>query len=241
MPASGDYHLVDRHDLVDPKCFECVKGLGNVRGGGRSCDPLLVLLNVQAASFDDADSDVNDAVINDRVPRGIGSDHACEEAEGKGFEAIARMPVGGQLMAVHIAIFHRQCTIVLREPLEHVEEDNIRFAEALLLKGGTDPDQNSVEENISEGSIHGDDVIPCFFVKGMSRTSCSMVIFVGTAGIVRYFIQNRCDWCKGIMILVCSEEPVDGAWTCTEKKVHRIGCWGAMCLGTLTHVEQLFN
>ena len=105
------------------------------------------------------------------------------------------------------------------------------------MEGGAYPNRNGIEEDIGEGSIHGDDVSPCFFVEGMFCTSCSVVIFVGSIGIVRYFVRIRWEWCEGVWIRICSEKPVDWLWTHTEQKVHSIGCWGAMCLGTSTHVE----
>jgi hypothetical protein len=46
-------------------------------------------------------------------------------------------------------------------------KDNVWFAEAPLLEGGAYPNRNGIEEDIGEGSIHGDDVSPCFFVEGM--------------------------------------------------------------------------
>ena len=51
---------------------------------------------------------------------------------------------------------------MLREPLKHVDKDNVWFAKALLLKGGAYPNQDGVEEDIGKGSVHGDDVSPCF-------------------------------------------------------------------------------
>ena len=177
-------------------------------------------------------------MIDNQVPCGIGIGCVREEAEVEGIEAVAGMPVGSHPLVIHIAIFCCCCTMRLHKQLKHVNKDNVWSAEAPLLEGGANPDQNSVKENIGEGSIHGDDVSPCFLVKGMSCTICSAVIFVGTTGIVRYFVRNRWDWCKGIRIDIRSEEPVDRAWTRTEKKVHCIGRWGAMHLGTSTHVEQ---
>ena len=172
-------------------------------------DPLLVLLRVQATLFDDADPNVDDVAINNRVPCGIGVGCAREVAEGKGVKAVVKMPVSGHPLAKYIAIFLCPHTVVLREPLKHVNEDNVWFTKALLLEGGVYPNHNGAEENIGEGSIHGDDVSPCFLVKGMSCTSCSVVIFVGTTGIVRYFI-HKWNWCEGVRICIRSEEPVDG-------------------------------
>ncbi len=141
MQACGDCHLVEERDLVCPKCLERVKRLGNPGGGGPSGDPALVLLRVQPALLDGADPNVNDVAINDRIPCGVGVPRACEEAEGEGVKTIAGMPVGGHPLAICIAIFHRRLTVVLREPFEHVDEDNVWLAEAPLLESGTHPDR----------------------------------------------------------------------------------------------------
>ena len=158
-------------------------------------DPTIVLLHIQTTSFDDADPDVNNVAIHDQVPCGIGVRRTREEAEGEGVETVPRMPVSGHLLAICIAIFSCRCTVVLHQPLEHGDEDNVWFAEAPLLEGGPHPNQYGVEEDIGKGSIHGNDVSPCFSVEGMFRTSCSAVIFVATIGIVRYIFHSRWDWC----------------------------------------------
>ena len=62
-----------------------------------------------------------------------------------------------------------------------------------------------------------------FLVEGMFRTSCSAFIFIGTIGIVRYFVHRRWDWCEGIWIHIHSEEPIDWLWTRTEQKAYSIG------------------
>jgi hypothetical protein len=182
-------------------------------------------------------TNVDDVAINDRVPCGIGVSRARKEAEGEGIKTVAGIPVSGHPLAIHIAIFCPCRTLVLREPLEHVNENNVWFAEAPLLEGGTHPNQNSVKEDISEGSIHGDDVSPYFLVEGMFRTSYNAVIFVRTIGIVRYFVHSRWDWCEGVRVCIRHEETIYKAWTRTEKKIHSIRRWGAMCLGTSTHME----
>ena len=190
MRACGDCRLVlDKRDPVRPTRLQRVERLGNAGGGSCSSNPTLVLLRVQTTLFDDTDPDVNDVVINNQVPCGVGVSRACEEAGCKGIKTVAGMPVGSHPLAIRIAIFRRHRTVVLREPLEHGDEDNVWFAKAPLLEGGVYPDQNGVEEDIGEGSIHGDDVSPCFLVKGMSCTNCSAAIFVSTISIVRYFIQ----------------------------------------------------
>jgi hypothetical protein len=132
------------------------------------------------------------------------------------------MPVGGHPLAIRIPIFCRRCTVVLRKPLEHVDKDNVWLAKAPLLEGGTHPDRYGVKENVREGSIHGDDVSPCFSVEGMFRTSSSAVIFVATIGVAWYFVHSRWDWCKGVMICICREESTNRVWTRTEKKIHSI-------------------
>jgi hypothetical protein len=138
--ACGDCRLVDERDLVHPKCLERVEILGNAGGGSRSGDPALVLLRVQPALLDDADPNVDDVAINNWIPCGVGVRRAREEAEGEGVKTITGMLVGGHLLAIRIAIFRRRRTVVLREPLEHVNEDNVWLVEAPLLEGGTHPD-----------------------------------------------------------------------------------------------------
>ena len=142
---------------------------------------------------------------------------------------VQRSPAGphGQRQAIHDCLHAPDAndshhTVVLCKPLEHVNKDHVWFAEAPLLKGGVEPYQNGIKEVIGEGSIHGDDVSPCFLVKSIFCTSCSTVIVVGITGIVGYFVHHRWDWCKGVRIQTLSEEPIDRVWTCTEKKVHSI-------------------
>ena len=164
MRACGDCRLVDERDLVRPERLERVERFDDAGGGGRSGDPALVLLRVQAASLDDADSDVDDVAIDDRIPCGVGIRRAREEAEGEGVKTVAGMPVGGHPLAIRIAIFRRRRPVMLSEPLKHVDENNVWFAEAPLLEGGAHTERYGVEENVREGSIHGDDVCPRFSV-----------------------------------------------------------------------------
>ena len=111
-------------------------------------------------------------------------------------KTVARMPVGNHPLANCITIFHRRCTVVLCKPLKHVDKDNAWFAVAPLLESDTYPNRNGIDGDIVEGSIHGDDISPCFLVEDMFCRSCSVVIFVGTIGIVQYFVHNRWDWYK---------------------------------------------
>ena len=116
-----------------------------MEGGGRSEDPSRVLLHVQPALLDDADPNVDNVAIDDWVPCGIGVCCAREEAEGEGVKTVAGMPVGGHPLAICITIFHRRCTVVLREPLKHVDKDNVWFAEEPLLEGGAYPDKDAIK------------------------------------------------------------------------------------------------
>jgi hypothetical protein len=153
--------------------------------------------------------------MDNRIPCGVGVRRAREEAEGEGIKTIAGMPVGGHPLAICIAIFRRRRTVVLREPLEHVDEDNVWLAEAPLLEGGTHTNRYGIKENVCEGSIHGDDVSLCFSVEGMFRTSSSAVIFVATVRVVWYLVHRRWDWCKGVRVRICREESINRAWTRT--------------------------
>ncbi len=174
-------------------------------------DPALVLLRVQPASLDDADPDVDNVAINDRVPCGVGVCRACEEAEGEGIKTVAGMPVGGHPLAICVAIFCRRHTLVLCKPLKHGDKDNVWLAEAPLLEGSTRTNQYGVKENVREGSIHGDDVSPCFSVEGTFHTSSSAVIFVATGRVVWYFVHRRWDWCEGVRVHICREESINRA------------------------------
>ncbi len=185
-------------------------------------DPALILLHVQPALLDDADPDVDDVAINNWIPCGVGVRHAREEAEGEGVNTVAGMPVGGHPLVICIAIFRCRRTVVLREPLEHVDEDNVWLAGAPLLEGGMHTNQYGVEEKVREGSIHSDDVSPCFSVEAMFRTSSSTVISVATVCVVWYFVHRKWDWCEGVRIRICCEKSINRAWTRTEKKIHSI-------------------
>ncbi len=181
-------------------------------------NPLRVLLHIQAALFDHTDADINDVLINNPVPCGIGVGRARNEAEGKGVESVTGIPVGSHPLAVHVVIFRHRRTAVLSKPLKHVNEDNVQFTEALLLEGYVDPDQNGVKENIAEDGIHCDDVSPCLLVKCMSCGRCDMVIFVGTLGIDQDFVHRGRERCEDVRICIRSEEPIDWLWTRIEKR-----------------------
>jgi hypothetical protein len=90
--------------------------------------------------LDDADPNVDDVRIDNWIPCGVGVCRAREEAEGEGVKTVAGMPVGGHPLVICIAIFCRRRTIVLCEPLEHVDKDDVWLAEAPLLEGGTHPE-----------------------------------------------------------------------------------------------------
>jgi hypothetical protein len=92
----------------------------NVAGGRRMSDPLLVLLHVQAALLDDTDANINIFPIDDRVPCGVGIDHAHEEAEGEGVKSIGGMPIGGHPLVVCVVVLCRRHTVVLYKPIEYV-------------------------------------------------------------------------------------------------------------------------
>ena len=105
VQACGNCRLVDEHDLVRPKRFERVECLVDAGGSGQPGNPTLVLLHVQTALFDDGDPNVDDVVINDQVPCGVGIGCTCKEAECKGIETVAGMLVGGHLFTFVVSTF----------------------------------------------------------------------------------------------------------------------------------------
>ena len=83
--------------------------------------------------FDDAQANVNNVNVVHFEACAAGVRSSGEEAEDEGIKPVSRVPIGGHALPVCLAILGRRLTVLVDEPEEEVNEDNIRLAEAPLL------------------------------------------------------------------------------------------------------------
>ncbi len=98
-------------------------------------NPGLVLFAVHPTLLDDAEANVDDVDVVHPVARAAGVRSTGEEAEDEGIEPVSGVPIGGHALPVCLAILGRHLTILVDEPEEEVDEDDIGLVEAPLLGG----------------------------------------------------------------------------------------------------------
>ncbi len=135
MHACGDGGLVHEGDLGGPKHFECVNRLDNVGADSLASNSGLVLLTIHTALLDDAEANVDDVDVIHHEARAAGVHSSGEEAEDEGIEPVGGVPIGGHALLVCLAILGHRLTVLVDEPEEEVDKDDIRFAKVPLLEG----------------------------------------------------------------------------------------------------------
>ncbi len=115
--------------------FERVHHLNDAGVDGLASNPGLVFLAVNPASLDDAEANVNhvDVVHLESCAAGVRS--SGEEAEDEGIKPVGGVPIGGHALRVCLVILGRCLAILVDEPEEEVNKDNIRLAKVQLLEG----------------------------------------------------------------------------------------------------------
>jgi hypothetical protein len=137
MHACGDGGLVHEGDLGGPKHLERVNRLDDAGADCLTSNPGLVLFAVHPALLDDAEANVNNVDVVHPVASAAGVCSTGEEAEDEGIEPVGGMPIGGNALPVHLTILGRRLTLLVDEPKEEVDENNIGLAKAPLLGGST--------------------------------------------------------------------------------------------------------
>ncbi len=85
--------------------------------------------------LDDAEANVNNVNVIHPEARAAGIRSSGEEAEDEGIEPVGGVPISGHALPVCLAILGHHLTVLVDEPEEEVNKDNIRFAKTLLLEG----------------------------------------------------------------------------------------------------------
>ncbi len=135
MHACRDGGLVHEGDLGSPKRLERVDRLNNAGADWLISNPGLVLFAVHPTLFDDSEANVNNVDVVHPVARAAGIRSIGEEAEDEGIEPVGRVPISGQALPFCLGILGRRLTVLVDEPEEEVDKDNIGLAEVPLLGG----------------------------------------------------------------------------------------------------------
>jgi hypothetical protein len=134
MHACGDGGLVHEGDLGGPKLFEHVDRLDNARADGLASNPGLALLAIHPALLDNAEANVNNVDVLHLESCAAGVRSSSEEVGDKCIELVGRVPIGGHVLPVHLAILSSCLTVLVDEPEEVVNKDNFRLVEVPLLE-----------------------------------------------------------------------------------------------------------
>jgi hypothetical protein len=115
--------------------FELVNRFNDARADGLVSNPGLVLLAVHPVLFDDVEANVNNLDVPHFESLAAGVCSSGEEAEDEGIKPVGGVPIGGHAQPVCLSILGRCLTVLVGEPEEEVDKDNIRLVEAPLLEG----------------------------------------------------------------------------------------------------------
>jgi hypothetical protein len=241
MHTCGDSILIHEGDFGGPKCFECVNRLDNAGADGLTSDPGLVILAVHPALLDNAEANVNDVDVIHVESCVAGVRSSGEEVEDEGIQPIGGVPIGGRVLPVCLAILGCCLTVLVDEPEEEVDEDDIRLAEALLLEGSAHLGRHGLKEDIGKGSVHRNDVCLHLLVSCVCRTDHGATVIVNVRGVVGHVGYLGQEGHEGVGVRFCGEESIYIARSCTEEQVHSCGGRRSLCLGTVTEVKKKFN
>ncbi len=134
VKTGRDGGLIDQGDLGGPEFLERIHVFVNAWADGLTGNPLLVLFGVHATAFDDVQADVDDVDVVHWIAGAAGEGRAGEKAEDKVVESVGWMPIHSHVLAIGFAVHRRCLSVVVDEPQEHVDEDEVGLAEALLLE-----------------------------------------------------------------------------------------------------------
>ncbi len=126
--------MIDHGNLGGPEFLERIHVFVDAWADGLTGDPLLVIFSVHAAAFDDAQADVNDVDVIHWIAGAAGKGRAGEKAEDEVVESVGRMPIRSHALATGFAVLRRCLSVVVDEPQEHVDEDEVGLSKVLLLE-----------------------------------------------------------------------------------------------------------
>jgi hypothetical protein len=148
--------------------------------------------------LDDAEVDVNDVNIFHLAVGTAGIGGAGEKAKDEGIKPVGRVPVGGHALVVCLTVLGCRFAILFHKPEEEVHKKNVRLVEAALLERGAHLGRHCLEEDISKGGVHRDDVRSCLLVPRVRCSHCHAVVVVDARGEVGYIGYLRREGHKGI-------------------------------------------
>ncbi len=208
---------------------------------GLASNPGLVLFAVHPTLHDDAEANVNDINIAHLEASTAGVHISGEEVEDEGIKPVGGVPIGSHALPVHLAISGRCLTILVDDPEEEVNKDDINLAEVPLLEGSMHLGQHGLKEDIGKGSVHCCDVCSHLLVSRMHRTDRGAIIIVNARGVAEHIRYLRREGRKGVRVCFHGEKSVDIARSCTEEQVHCHGGGRSLHLGTAAEVKMKFN
>jgi hypothetical protein len=241
MHACGDGGLVHEGDLGSPKHFKRVDRLNDAGADGLTSDPGLVLLAVHPTLLDNAEANVDDVDVVHLESCAAGARSSNEEVEDEGIKPVGGVPISGHALPVCRAILGSCLTVLIDEPEEEVDEDDIGFAEVPLLKGSTHLGQHGLKEDVDKGSVHRYNVCLRLLVSCVHRADRGTTVVINVRGVVGYIGYLQRDEHEGVGVRFCGEESIDIARSCTEEQVHIRGGQRSLYLGTAAEVKKKFN
>jgi hypothetical protein len=134
---------------------------------------------------------------------------APEKRLYKDVESIGRMPVGSHALAICLVVFGGCLAIMVNEPYEHLDKDNVGLAEAPLLEGCMDLGKKAIKEDVGESDVHCDDISPCLLVECVFRVDGGTFVLIRTFGEIGDFWDQPREWGKCCWISLHGEERVD--------------------------------
>jgi hypothetical protein len=151
------------------------------------------------------------------------------------------VPIGSHALPVCLAILGCHLTILVDEPEEEVDKDDIRLAKAPLLEGNAHLGQHGLKEDVGEGNVHCYNVCLGLLVSRVHHVDHGATVVADARGVVGHVGYLGWEGHKGVRVHFRGEESVDIARSCTEEQVHCCGGQRSLCLGTAAEVKKKFN
>ena len=169
----------------------------------------------KTSTMEDADADIDDVSIGDRILGKVGERGTAKEMCNKELKTLGGMPLKRHQRPIGGAVLRRHAAVLGDEPCKHLAKHEVGVLHANLFVRLFEEDGNKVEEGVDEGRVHFDDVVSPFVGHGMGGFDSGAVVQVNGACIIwdiSHFGGERIvlDGICLIAGIVCVEGGVDG-------------------------------
>ena len=121
----------------------------------------------KTSTMEDADADIDDVSIGDRILGKVGERGTAKEMCNKELKTLGGMPLKRHQRPIGGAVLCGCAAVLGDEPCKHLAKHGVGVLHASLFVQLFEGDRNKVEEDINEGRVHVDDVVLPFVGHGV--------------------------------------------------------------------------